>query len=68
MVPYSQQFRNRMVQKLSGPHAMSANALSSEVGIAQGTLSRWLKQAATISSKMPPIDDEPTKRAVDWSP
>ena len=57
-----------MVQKLSGPRAMSANALSSEVGIAQGTLSRWLKQAATIPPKMSPTDDEPTKRAEDWSP
>jgi transposase-like protein len=58
-----------MVQKLSGPRAMSANALSSEVGISQGTLSRWLKQAATISVSMPtPDDDEPTKRAEDWSP
>ncbi len=56
-----------MVQKLSGPHAMSANALSSEVGIAQGTLSRWLKQAATIPVKMNSTDDD-TKRARDWSP
>jgi transposase-like protein len=55
-----------MVQKLTGPHAVSANALSSEVGIAQGTLSRWLKQAATIPSTMSrPADD--TKRPQDWS-
>ncbi|MBA3818508.1 MAG: transposase [Deltaproteobacteria bacterium] len=68
MIPYSQQFRNRMVQKLSGPYAMSATALSSEVGISQGTLSRWLKQAATIAVPMPPTDDEHTKRPEDWSP
>ena len=64
-----------MVQKLTGPHAMSATALSSEVGIAQCTLSRWLKGAATIPSKMSPTlrsasDDESTKtkHAQDWSP
>ena len=57
-----------MVQKLSGPHAMSANALSSEVGISQGTLSRWLKQAATIPVKMSPPDDDTTKRPQEWSP
>jgi transposase-like protein len=56
-----------MVQKLTGPHAVSANALSSEVGIAQGTLSRWLKQAATLPSTMSPPDDD-TKRPQDWSP
>ncbi len=66
MIPYSPQFRTRMVQKLTGPHAVSANALSSEVGIAQGTLSRWLKQAATLPSKMPPPDDD-TRRPQDWS-
>lgn len=59
-----------MVQKLTGPHAVSATALSSEVGIAQCTLSRWLKQAATIPAKMSPTDDESTKTksAQDWSP
>lgn len=67
MIPYSPQFRNRMVQKLTGSHAVSANALSSEVGISQGTLSRWLKQAATLPSKMPPADDD-TRRPQDWSP
>lgn len=67
MIPYSPQFRNRMVQKLTGPHALSATALSSEVGIAQGTLSRWLKQAATLPSTMSPPDDD-TKRPQDWSP
>jgi transposase-like protein len=56
-----------MVQKLTGPHALSATALSSEVGIAQGTLSRWLKQAATLPSTMSPPDDD-TKRPQDWSP
>jgi transposase-like protein len=56
-----------MVQRLAGPKAISARALSVEVGVAQGTLSRWLKQAATIPSKMSPADDDVTN-AGGWSP
>jgi transposase len=64
-----------MVQKLSGPRAMTATALSSEVGIPQGTLSRWLKQAATVGLKMSSTDDggkvpeatPATKRPQDWT-
>jgi len=32
-----------MVERLSGPNAISATALSAEVGVSQATLSRWLK-------------------------
>jgi hypothetical protein len=46
---------------------MSATALSAEVGISQGTLSRWLKHAATIPSRMGSVDDDDSK-AHDWSP
>ncbi len=66
MIQYSQQFRNRMVQKLVGPRAMSASALSTEVGIPQGTLSRWLKRAATIPSTMSSVDTD--TKAHHWSP
>jgi hypothetical protein len=34
-----------MVQRLVGPKAVSANQLAQEVGIHQGTLSRWLRAA-----------------------
>ena len=66
MIQYSQQFRNRMVQKLVGPRALSASALSTEVGIPQATLSRWLKRAATIPSTMSSADTD--TKAHDWSP
>lgn len=56
---------------------MSASALSDEVGVAQGTLSRWLKQAGTVGLRMSPADedkdsDAPTtaskeKRPQDWT-
>jgi transposase-like protein len=34
-----------MVQRLVGPKAVSANQLAREVGVHQGTLSRWLRDA-----------------------
>jgi transposase-like protein len=37
-----------MTKRMTGPNAMSANALSQEVGIPQSTLSRWLRVAGTV--------------------
>lgn len=45
---YSDAFRNRMVRRLVGPAARSANAVATEVGISQATLSRWLVAARTV--------------------
>ena len=59
-----------MVSKLVGPRALSANALAKETGLAQATLSRWLKEASTLK-KMPPKDDEkqpPAKQLQEWTP
>lgn len=70
---YSEGFRNRMVERLTGPHAMSAWALSAETGVAQSTLSRWLRGAATVEPKMARRDKQkkepPTsaKRPQDWT-
>jgi transposase len=50
MQEYSRDFRGRMVQRMSGSKAVSAYALSKEVGVGQPTLSRWLREAATIST------------------
>lgn len=47
---YSQGLRARLVQRLSGPRAVSATALSRETGISQQTLSRWLREASTLAS------------------
>ena len=38
-----------MVQRLLGPRAISATALSKESGISQQTLSRWLREASTVA-------------------
>jgi hypothetical protein len=45
---YSESFRKRMIERMSGPSAMSATALSEEVGVSQPTLSRWLREASKV--------------------
>ena len=45
---YSEAFRSRMVARMAGPRAVSANALSQEVGVSQGSLSRWLREAGSV--------------------
>jgi transposase len=52
MALYSEGFRNRMVERLSGPHAPSATELAGETGVSQSTLSKWLKAAGTVAPKM----------------
>jgi transposase-like protein len=49
MTEYTEGFRARMVERMTGPRAVSANALSLEVGITQPTLSRWLREAGTVA-------------------
>ena len=75
---YSEPFKEKMVQKMAGPNARSATSLSEEVGVPQGTLSRWLKQASTV----PAVSKKTTtrkkrrrsptgrraKRPQDWTP
>lgn len=45
---YSSKFKDRMVERLTGADRVSACALSEEVGVSQGTLSRWLREAGKI--------------------
>jgi hypothetical protein len=46
---YSQGLKTRLLQRMSGPDRITANALSEEVGISQATLSRWLRDAGSLS-------------------
>jgi transposase len=48
-VTHSEGFKSRMVQRMSGREGISATALSREVGIAQPTLSRWLREARRVA-------------------
>ena len=45
---YPETVKEAMVMKLTGPGAPSACALSEEVGIHQSTLSRWIREYATV--------------------
>lgn len=76
MTVYSEAFRNRMVEKMSGPRSKSATAVSKEVGVPQPTLSKWLREAATVSivsknskkkSRTSSGASRPPKRPSGWS-
>ena len=47
-MPYSDGFKSRMIQRMTGPRAMSASALSHEVRVPQPTLSTWLREARRL--------------------
>lgn len=77
MTEYTEGFRARMVERMTGPRAISANALSQEVGITQPTLSRWLREAGTVagvskkkskSKPKPKQASPPASPAGRWSP
>jgi transposase len=53
-VEYSEKFKRKMVQRMLGPDAKSATALSKDVNVHQGTLSRWLREAPTVSGMVAP--------------
>lgn len=58
-----------MVARLVGPHAISATALGLETGLAQATLSRWLKEAAKVGRPMARKDDKVVKKQPqEWTP
>jgi transposase-like protein len=66
---YSAGFKAQMVKRLTGPDRVTPYALGKEVGIDAGTLSRWLRAAATV----PGMEDDQkigggSKRPRDWSP
>lgn len=72
MSKYSEAFKSKIIQRMMGPDARSAGSLSRELGIAQPTLSLWLR---TARAKMPPmlpkrpaasVASKP-RRADDWS-
>jgi transposase-like protein len=49
MTTYSDEFRDRMVERMIG--GMTATALATEVGVPQPTLSKWLKNSASRSER-----------------
>ena len=47
---YTDMFKNAMIQKMAGPGAISASALSKQIDVPQSTLSKWLRMAGVGSS------------------
>jgi transposase len=46
--PFSIAYKQKMVERLTGKGAATARSLSRETGIAQETLSRWLREARSL--------------------
>ena len=73
---YSAKFKARMVRRMLGASALSANGLAAETGVSQASLSRWLKEASTVESvtggksKNPSESEESecSRRPEDWTP
>lgn len=55
---YTASFKEQMVKKMMGPQAMSARALSQQVGVPQPTLSQWLRAARSVAAMPPPPEDK----------
>ena len=61
---YTDMFKNTMIQKMTGPAAISATALSKQVDVPQSTLSKWLRMAGVDPSYIFPNNtNEYTKMA-----
>lgn len=61
---YSEKFKEKMVEKMTGPSAMSAFRLSKECGVGQPTLSLWLRRARVS----PMAAKAGMKRRKRWTP
>jgi transposase-like protein len=79
MQQYTETFRARMVRRMLGPKAVTATELAQETGVSQPTLSRWLRETASVqamrtSKDKPVLPGEggapagPKRRAQDWTP
>jgi transposase len=60
-VVYTESFKAKMVQRMSGPNAVSQSRLSREIGVSQPTLSHWLHAARTL---VPMTKDRASEPAV----
>lgn len=49
MQPYSETFKRKQVQRMLLPNGPSATTLSKEIGVAQSTLSKWLRTFGTVA-------------------
>lgn len=73
---YSETIKARMLRRMVGPGAVSANALARETGISQSALSKWMREAGSVRAMLekgkPPTSEskheaKPAKRPQDWT-
>jgi len=66
---YASGFRERMVQRMTGPSAASATVLARETGVSQQTLSRWRAAAPTVPrmNTQQPDDAKGPKSPRQWT-
>ncbi len=57
-----------MIRRMLGKEGISASALSRETGVAQPTLSRWVREPRTVDSMTNSNDKKSPKSPRDWSP
>lgn len=63
---YSTAFKANVIRRLTGPAAISANALAEELGMSQPTLSRWLREARTVGAMASKKTEKKSPRT--WTP
>lgn len=61
MTPYSEAFKAKVVRRLAETSAPSQSKLADELGIPQGTISRWFREASTV------VDVKKAKSPRQWS-
>jgi transposase-like protein len=61
---YSQEFKEAAVAKMAVPGGRSATSLSEELGVSQSSLSRWLRERATVG---PNGEGMGHRRAEEWN-
>lgn len=59
---YTQGFKSRMIERITGPEGITAYALSKEVGVSQPTLSRWVRERSLSGMK-----DKSNKKPHKWT-
>jgi transposase len=63
---YTDQFKAAQVRRMTGSEAISATVLAREIGIAQPTLSRWVREASSVGG-MKKKGDGKTRRQKAWT-
>ncbi len=63
---YTDDFREAMVKKMSGPDGKSATTLALEVGVSQSTLSAWKRRYGRLGAVG--LEGAMGKRAAKWGP